>query len=98
MQADIFFFVTTVSVVLITAVVLWGGYYLVGILRDVRAICARVRKASETVEQDFESLRAQVKTEGMKLRGIVDVLIGFLTYRFGAPRKRKKSAEQTVSE
>lgn len=97
-QADIFFFVTTVSVVLITGAVLWGAYHVVGILRDVRAIAAKVRKASDDLEQDFESLRNQVKTEGVKLKGIVDVLIGFVTYRLGTKSRKKKSEEKAVSE
>ncbi len=97
-QADIFFFVTTVSVVLITGAVLWGAYHVVGILRDVRAIAAKVRKASDDLEQDFEALRAQVKTEGVKVRGIIDLLIGFVTYRFGTRSRKKKSEEKTVSE
>ena len=94
LQANIFFFITAISVVVISGFVGVLLYYCIGIAKDVRAIAAKVRKASDGLEQDFDSLRAQVKTEGVKLRGIVDLLIGFVTYRFGAgPRKKKKSTE-----
>jgi hypothetical protein len=89
-HADIFFFVTTVAIVLITAAVLVVLYFCVLILRDVRALCAKVRKAGDELERDFEVLRANVKTEGVKLRTIVDMVIGFVTYKFRAPGKRKK--------
>ena len=97
LQANIFFFITAISVVVISGFVGVLLYYCIGIAKDVRAIAAKVRKASDGLEQDFDSLRAQVKTEGVKLRGIVDLLIGFVTYRFGAgPRKKKKSTETEV--
>lgn len=95
LQANIFFFITAVSVVVVSGFVVVLLYYCVGIARDVRAVAAKVRKASDELEQDFEVLRMQVKTEGVKLRGIIDLLIGFLTYRFKAKQSRKKKPEPT---
>ncbi len=93
LQANIFFFITAVSVLVLSGFVGVLLYYCIGIARDVRAVAAKVRKASDELEQDFETLRAQVKTEGVKLRGIVDLLIGFVTYRFKAKQSRKKKPE-----
>jgi hypothetical protein len=98
LHANIFFFITAVSVVVVSGFVVVLLYYCVGIARDVRAIAAKVRKASDELEQDFEALRAQVKTEGVKVRGIIDLLIGFVTYRFGTRSRKKKSEEKAVSE
>lgn len=99
LQANIFFFITAVSVLVLSGFVGVLLYYCIGIARDVRAVAAKVRKASDELEQDFETLRAQVKNEGVKLRGIVDLIIGFVTYRFGAgPRRKKKTEPSETAE
>lgn len=98
LQANIFFFITAISVLVISGFVGVLLYYCIGIARDVRAVAAKVRKASDDLEQDFDVLRAQVKNEGAKLRGVVDLLLGFVTYRFGTRSRKKKAADKTVSE
>ncbi len=97
LQANIFFFITAIAVLVLSGFVGVLLYYCIAIAKDVRAVMAKVRKASDDLEQDFETLRAQVKTEGVKLRGIVDLLMGFVTYRFGT-RSRKKKAADKVAE
>ncbi|MEI7719876.1 MAG: hypothetical protein WCI89_01565 [bacterium] len=98
-HADIFFFITSVAVVLLTAGVLVALYFFIGILRDVRAVAAKVRKASDELERDFERLRGEVKAEGMRMKTVFDVFLGFLqrhmtrTASAVASKRRKKSPE-----
>ena len=98
LQANIFFFITSVSVVLLTLGLLVIVYYLVGIVRDLRAIVAKVRKAGEGIEQDFEALRMNVREEGTKGKVIVDLVLGFVTQKLTTlltkrPKSKKPSSE-----
>src|SRR3989344_5374191 len=63
-QSDIFFFITAISVVVITAGLVVLGVYIWRILRDTREIVGRVKDMSAEVEQDFNRLRADVREEG----------------------------------
>ncbi len=98
-HADIFFFITSVAVVLLTVGVLVVLYYVVGIVRDLRAIVAKVRKAGEEVEQDFEALRANLHSEGAKGKALVDLVLGFATTKLTSwfkkrPKKKSSSSEE----
>ena len=95
-HADIFFFITSVAVCLITAGALVALYFFVGILRDVRAIAAKVRKASDELERDFEHLRGEVKAEGMRVRTVFDIFLGFLQRHMttAAPKRRKRATRE----
>ena len=44
-------------------------------------ITAKLNKASKEIEQDFEELRHTVKNEGVKVRTIVDLALGFFMAR-----------------
>ena len=63
-HADIFFIVTTVAVVLLT--VFWAVflYYVIGIVRDIRAIVSEVRSASDTVASSVERVWHKVSGRG----------------------------------
>ena len=98
-HADIFFFITSVAIVLLTAGMLVALYFFIGILRDVRAVANKVRKASDELERDFEHLRFEVKSEGMRVKTVFDVFLGFLQRYMtraasSAPKRRKKSVDQ----
>src|ERR1700733_3734325 len=96
-HADIFFFISSIALVVLSILVAVGLYYTLGILRDVREISRRVNKASVDLEKDLDALRNTVKAEGNKVRGIADFVIGFVG-RSLAPKavRRKKVAEVEV--
>ncbi len=90
-HADIFFFITTVAVALLTTILAVALVYIVFIVRDARAIVARMRKASESLESDFNALRQEVKQEGLKARALVDIAIGFISRKLAKTVKPKKT-------
>ena len=95
-QADIFFFISTICLVILSILVAVGLYYVIGILRDAREISARIKKASEGLEKDLDGLRNAVKAEGNKVRGIADLVLGFVIRALtpkAAKRKKTKAAE-----
>jgi hypothetical protein len=98
-HADIFFFITSIAIVLVTSGLLIVLYFFIGILRDVRAIAAKVRKASDELERDFEHIRNEVKSEGMRMKTVFDVFLGFLQRHMVASvlkRRRKPFDSDTV--
>ena len=95
-HADIFFFITAVAVVLLSTIFAVALVYIIVILRDVRAIVARMRRASESLESDFNALRNEVKYEGLKARAMVDLVLGFVGRKITKAVKPKKA--RVVSE
>ena len=73
-KADIFFFITSVAVILVTAGVVVALYYLVRILRNVRDVTERVDEGTKALSEDLTILRANLKTGGFAWKHI----FGFL--------------------
>lgn len=98
LQTNIFFYITSAAVVVVTVLVCIVLYYLVRILRDVRDMTDRMRRGSEALASDLESLRVSVKEEGMRLRD----LAAFFLRRAGIggqaraarPRKARAAREE----
>jgi len=68
LKQDVFFFVTTAFVVLLTAVLLVAAFYVIRILRDVRSISDTAKTETKALAQDISELRSNVKSEGAKLK------------------------------
>ncbi|HVY72845.1 MAG TPA: hypothetical protein VG984_02255 [Candidatus Paceibacterota bacterium] len=93
LHANIFFFIASLATIAIAAAILVALYYIIQILRHVRDISAKLNRASQELERDFNDLRGVLKNEGNKVRGIVDVALGFISTfairKKAAPRKHK---------
>jgi cell division protein FtsL len=92
-HADIFFFITAIAVVLVTILFSIALVFAIFILRDIRAVTMKVRKASDELEQDFESLRLQMKNEGVRVKTIFELALGFLKRQIPRARSKKKAKE-----
>ncbi len=77
-HADIFFFISTVALVVLSILLAICLYYVIGILRNVREVSERIKKASGSLEKDLDGLRNAVKAEGNRVKGIADVVLGFV--------------------
>jgi hypothetical protein len=89
-HADIFFFISTLCLVVLSILAAVGLYYAIGILRDMREISARIKKASLDMEKDLDGLRNAVKAEGNKVRGIADLTLGFIIRKLTPKVKKQK--------
>jgi hypothetical protein len=98
LQADIFFFITSVAVILLTLALLAIAYYIWLIIYDVRIIVARMRSASDKLERDFDALRAHVHEEGLKSKAIVDLVLGFVTQKLTGLLTKRPKSKKTSSE
>jgi len=91
-QADIFFFITAIAVVLGTGAFLVASWYVIQILRDVREISTKAKNAAGKLEVDFEALRTDLKHKGTKVGSIADMILAFIASWI--PRPKKKKAEK----
>lgn len=89
-HADIFFFISTIALVVLGILLAIGLYYAIGILRDAREISARLKKASVDIEKDLDALRGAVKAEGSKVKGIADLVLGFAIRKLAPKIKKEK--------
>ncbi|HVZ76150.1 MAG TPA: hypothetical protein VG934_02670 [Candidatus Paceibacterota bacterium] len=88
-HADIFFFITSIAVILVTIGVLILLYYLIPAARDLRKVVARICKASGEVEKDFEDLRMTLRQEGTKGKMLIDIVLGWLERAARSPARRR---------
>ena len=91
LKADIFFFVTTIAVVIITIIASVVMVYLVNILRYLKQISRIAKDQAETISEDIDDLRDEIKTKGAGLASMFDFL-GNMT------RKRVNKTRSTKSE
>ncbi len=63
-KADIFFFITSIAVVIATIGIVIVFYYVIVILRDVREVTKRVDEGTKAFSEDFSALRGNLKREG----------------------------------
>lgn len=93
-HADIFFLITAVAVIVVGVGAAILLYYAILIARDVQAITSKVRKASDELEQDFEELRARVRSEAARAETTFGMLLGLATqYLPTVIRARKKKKD-----
>ncbi|CAN5152525.1 hypothetical protein BH11PAT3_BH11PAT3_0710 [soil metagenome] len=81
MKADIFFFVTTIAVVVVSIAVLASLYYVVGAFKRLEAYAVRI-------EENMKDASAEVKEMGEDIR---DSFI----YNFIFKKKKRRSARET---
>lgn len=85
-HADIFFFITTIWIVVISAIIAVILVYIAIIFNDLRHISRKVREGSENLADDLDEWRASVKAEGFKLQNIFK----YFTHLFSKRKHHKK--------
>ena len=74
LQANIFFFITSVAVIVFTALLCVALYYVIKILRAVRNIVDRVDTGSETIAEDISQLRSYL-AEGSLISQVIGLFV-----------------------
>jgi len=95
LQANIFFVIASIGVVLFTILACIALYHVVKILRSVRRIIDRIEQGSESLSEDIKDLRAYFR-EGSLISRIVGMFVGQRMGRRGA--KRTKGAAKNGAE
>jgi hypothetical protein len=66
-HADIFFFVTTIVVIVVGIAFTIALIYLAKVLSDVKEITQQVKEETMLVREDIKGLRSDVKKEGFRM-------------------------------
>lgn len=91
-QMHVFFFVTTIAVIVLAILVAWGLIYLVRILRNVDKLSEAAAEESTLLRADIAELRSNVRKEGSKLKHFTDFgkkFAGRMTRKPARPGKKE---------
>jgi uncharacterized protein YoxC len=90
-HADIFFFISTIALVLISIGIVIALVYIIKILRNVGEVTDKIKVESGEIVADLKQLRASLRDEGMKWKHIAD-LVRMFFMRKGRKVKKKVDA------
>jgi hypothetical protein len=68
LKQDIFFFVTTIAVVILTLLLAILVIYLIKISRDVKYISQKAKHEANLISEDISELRQNIKDKGAKFK------------------------------
>lgn len=91
-HADIFFFITSIAVIVFTICLIIIMFYVTRILNDMKHISKTMSQESDKLLNDIDSLRETVKAEGTKVMTIADFFLNLFVRRQKIS-KEKKSAK-----
>lgn len=87
-KADIFFFITSVAVIVLTVGVIIALFHVIRILRNVRDISDRVDEGSKALAEDLSIMRGNLKVGGFAWKHIF-ALLGKRSRWFPSTKRRK---------
>jgi membrane protein implicated in regulation of membrane protease activity len=88
-QADIFFFITSIAVVVSAIGVVIVAVYVIRILRDMKHISKKVSEEGDKIIGDVEYLREAAKAEGIKLKNVTDFFFSLFARRHKKEKIKK---------
>ncbi len=94
-HADIFFFISTVSLVVLTIAAGIALFYVIKILRNARDISDTIKAESGEIVADSKRLRAALRDEGVKWRHVTHLVRTFFVRDTEKKATRKPKAEKT---
>jgi len=74
MKSDVFFFITTLAVIVVSVALVIALVYLISILRDARKLSSRARLEGEAILDDLGNAREGVKQGGQKIFEMIAAL------------------------
>lgn len=94
-HADVFFFISTIALVVISVGLAIFLYYGIRIAQNVREISDKVKAESSELVADLKKLRFALRDEGVKWKHVVDLVRGFFvrTSEKQARKGRSSKAE-----
>ncbi len=88
LQTNVFFVITSISVVILTLFTCVAMWYIIRILRNIRDVTSRIKRGSDLLAEDAQALRSFMR-EG---------IIGTIKRFFGRTDVKKHSRPQRKSE
>lgn len=91
-HADIFFFISTIALVLISIGIIIALVYSIKILRNIREVTEKIKYESGEIVADLKELRLSLRHEGVKWKHVIDLVRTF----FMRKGKKVKKAVDTI--
>lgn len=92
-HADIFFFISTIALVLISIGIIIATVYVIKILRNVKDVSDKINAESSELVADLKRLRASLRDEGIKWKHVADLARNFFVRK---GKKVKKIADTVI--
>jgi hypothetical protein len=92
-HADIFFFISTIALVLISVGVIIASVYAIKILKNVKEVTDKINAESSELVSDLRKLRANLRDEGVKWKHVADLARNFFVRK---GKKVKKAADAII--
>jgi hypothetical protein len=89
-QADIFFFITSVVVILGGILVITALIFIVLILKDFRAVSLKIRQGAAVLAEDVSAARDHIKEKGASILSTMD----FFKEMTKKPKGRHRSTDK----
>lgn len=93
LQANIFFFIASVGVVLFVLLASIALYHVIKIIRSIRRIVERIEAGSETVAEDLSELRAMLTP-----KRLFSLLLNITGMGARGRTRRRRSADDEDTE
>jgi|SRR5581483_340811 len=97
-HADIFFFISTIALLIISAGIITALVFIVGILKNVRDMTDRAKAEWGEIVVDVRKLRAALRDEGVKWKHVVDLVRNFFVRDSVKKVKVKKAVKDEVTK
>ena len=95
-HADIFFFITSIAVVVFTIGAVIVAVYVIRILKDMKHISKKVSEEGDKIIGDVEYLREAAKAEGMKIKNVADFFSGIFSRRKKREKAKREEKENSL--
>ena len=83
-KSDVFFFITSIAVVVIAILLTILIVYLIKVSKDIRYISQKAKTEADNIIDDVSQLRTNLKQEGSKIKDLAGIFA-----RFYNPKKTK---------
>jgi hypothetical protein len=80
-RADIFFFISSVFVIVLTVGCVLALFYIIPTLKNIRHISSVAKEEGDKLADDIDGLRTTVKEKGAKVKSFFDYFLTFFTGR-----------------
>lgn len=97
LQANIFFFITSIAVVVFTLLLCIVVYQVIKILKVIRRIIDRIDEGSEVIAEDIEHFRAYV-SEGSLVSQLIHFFLGQRPRPSRSHRKKRSGTKLAVKD
>jgi hypothetical protein len=94
-HADIFFFISTIALVVISIGLIIALVYGIKILRNVREFTDVAKEEGYDLLRDLRDVRSALREEGVKWKNIMDFIRSFFTRKAEKPAKKPRTNKKS---